>query len=623
MESKIISSHVYFYKNGMNKRNWAYNLTSHTAILAASLIGSDTGYTLARPLALGAPFELSPADYFTVKEATYIKIINQIQSGASVTFETRCAFIDSFTWLTVGTVTVNYTLDDWYNFFLSGDYPQSALDGFVTRANISLIDSQNIIDLYNCMGSHVEIENIEEAQELEKDLNYGTTLPSGWKCYAVFYDTPYFMGDEVSGDSSNSNVNAYSYFSLDDLGAETVDGNAIIGMLITSKSGLPQAVYYGSFGAGNILMNFATPAGFNDSHILKVIEYQGYAPFTGFSIRKTSSGTNYILIQEESGVSISDYRKKHCANVYTITNGTELGNTYSLLKLKYSPIARSNFSTLKHGNGETYTKKTTYYEYLNDSLYKLSPEFLNIVIKYRGAEISTSLKNLRKNSLAYCYYGETADGESSYIKLRNQNIDFSDYNTAFGANTMIEAPLVSFDYQGYKNAKISGALGIGINTLQLVATTAQTFAGGGVNPTAAITAAGSAGGLVQNITEYKGIRKNTYNNNVLDISAERMANKENLLVIYQKPNSKNENIVAIDLERNGIGCYIDINTYLNSQQMQAYNAVKTGDLDVHGVPDNVAKNIKFAFENGVTLWTATNVGNKDVINYPIAQSIEL
>lgn len=57
--------------------------------------------------------------------------------------------------------------------------------------------------------------------------------------------------------------------------------------------------------------------------------------------------------------------------------------------------------------------------------------------------------------------------------------------------------------------------------------------------------------------------------------------------------------------------------------MQAYNAVKTGDLDVQGVPDNVAKNIKFAFENGVTLWTATNVGNKDVINYPIAQSIEL
>lgn len=57
--------------------------------------------------------------------------------------------------------------------------------------------------------------------------------------------------------------------------------------------------------------------------------------------------------------------------------------------------------------------------------------------------------------------------------------------------------------------------------------------------------------------------------------------------------------------------------------MQAYNAVKTGELDVNGVPDNVAKNIKSAFENGVTLWTATNVGNKDVINYPIAQSIEL
>ena len=182
MASKIISSHVYFYKNGMNKRNWAYNLTSHTAILAASFVGSETGYTLARPLALGAPFELSPADYFTVKEATYIKIINQIQSGTSVTSETRCAFIDSFTWLTVGTVTVNYTLDDWYNFFLSGDYPKSSLDGFVTRANIALIDSTNIIDLYNCMGSHVEIENIEEAQELEKDLNYGTTLPDGWKC---------------------------------------------------------------------------------------------------------------------------------------------------------------------------------------------------------------------------------------------------------------------------------------------------------------------------------------------------------------------------------------------------------------------------------------------------------
>jgi len=623
MNSKIISSHVYFYKTGMNKKNWAYNLTAHTAILEASFVGSETGYTLARPLALGAPFELSPADYFTVKEATYIKIINQIQSETAVTSETRCAFIDSFTWLTVGTVTVNYTLDDWYNFFLSGDYPKASLDGFVTRANIALIDTTNSIDLYNCMGSHVEIENIEEAQELEKDLNYGTTLPDGWKCYAVFYDTPYFMGDEVAGDSSNSNVNSYSYFSLDDLGAETVDGNAIIGMLITNESGLPKAVYYGSFGAGNILMNFATPAGFNDSHILKVIEYQGYAPFTGFSIGKTTSGENYIYVAQESGVSISDYRKKHCANVYTITGGGELGNTYSLLKLKYSPISRSNFSTLKHGNGEAYTRKTTYYEYLNDSLYKLSPEFLNIVIKYRGAEISTSLKNLRKNSLAYCYYGETADGESCYIKLRNQNIDFSDYNTAFGANTMIEVPAVSYDYQGYKNAKISGALGIGINTLQLIATTGQTFAGGGVNPTAAITAAGSAAGLVQNIVEYQAIRKNAYNNNVLDISAERIANKENLLVIYQKPNSKNENIVAIDLEHNGIGCYIDINTYFNTQQMQAYNAVKTGELDVNGVPDNIAKDIKSAFENGITLWTATNVGNKDVINYPIAQSIEL
>lgn len=117
------------------------------------------------------------------------------------------------------------------------------------------------------------------------------------------------MGDEVAGDSSNSNVNSYSYFSLDDLGAETVDGNAIIGMLITNESGSPRTVFYGSFAPGNILMNFATPSGFNDSHILKVIEYQGYAPFTGFSIGQTPSGENYIYVAQESGVSISDYRK--------------------------------------------------------------------------------------------------------------------------------------------------------------------------------------------------------------------------------------------------------------------------------------------------------------------------
>lgn len=626
MASKIISSHVYFYKNGMNKRNWAYNLTSHTAILAASLIGLDTGYTLARPLALGAPFELSPADYFTVKEATYIKIINQIQSGASVTSETRCAFIDSFTWLTVGTVTVNYTLDDWYNFFLSGDYSGASLDGFATQANIPLLTSDNKIDLSKSEGEYLGIA------ETETITDYGTptsteglgggTLPSDVVCYVIFYKN-------ILHGSTEVDITALNYYYQDIDGEQVANSGRKIGFIICQKSDIGIRAIPMSLGRAAASIN--TDAGsiyFTDSNIEKVIEFN-YFPIK--DIACTVIGAVGARTKAEiSAVEGSGYATflaaafLNAANLYESPTGKKY---YSIWCAPFAPWSKRKIYNV-YKNGDSFTKKTTYQEYISQSLYKLTNEFCKYNFIYQGAQIEISPKALNSGAEIIC--GVNSDGETVYINITDLLSGDYNQNAAFGDSAQKIIPASIVDYQVYRNAKITGALGIASSALGAVVGTVGGAAVGASKggPVGAVAAGGTAligGGLnlAGKIVQYKAIQKNQFNSSSNDNTEGKISGLENPILIQRRPGEWVADTVAKDLERNGAGCYIEINEYLFGCQMQSYNAIKTSDLDVHGIPDTAAQNIKSAFDNGVTLWTATNVGNKDVINYPLAQSIEL
>ena len=70
------------------------------------------------------PFTISVFDDENYKTATYLKIENTTTGTnvVSVT-ETRYGFINNMLELANGSFAVSYSLDDWANFILSGEYP--------------------------------------------------------------------------------------------------------------------------------------------------------------------------------------------------------------------------------------------------------------------------------------------------------------------------------------------------------------------------------------------------------------------------------------------------------------------------------------------------------------------
>ena len=185
------TSKITFYKVGLNDSNWAYDSAAFTRILDAGRLGSEL--TLSQPLAFGQPFNISVEDYeIWYKTATYLKIENTTTgTNVAAVTETRYGFINNMLELANGSYAVSYSLDDWANFILSGEYPGYNFDMEIERESLPLVlKNNNYYALKTGLQRYTDngiIKKVEKISDTPANANDITPLPAGIKCAVFFF----------------------------------------------------------------------------------------------------------------------------------------------------------------------------------------------------------------------------------------------------------------------------------------------------------------------------------------------------------------------------------------------------------------------------------------------------
>lgn len=627
-------STVYFYKTGLNERNFAYDKTAHNNILSLAQTeqGGEIKIILSAPLAFGQVFNIDVAQYLNVHLCTYIKIVNDYENG---TTQTRFAFINNFMSLANGNYAVSYELDDWTNFILSGEYNYH-IDGFTQRANIALCEkfNDNLKIKYDYANA-AEREPHNDVYEyitdyLEVRPIIGKKLPTGYKCAIIFLNAVQHAG--VPQDYAFTGTYT-DYDALMKIRRYLERNNSSICYTIIDPDGYTVPFLFDTVKiSGQSVNNVIVPpfkAGIiNNANIEKII-YFDYFPsndllpleyidnryYLRYATGKAyTSGTKQVAFATDNMSDIS-YTKDIISfpilgNMTVYLQGVGLSNFSP--QIRYKP----NFTPNEvYPNEEVIPEQTYYTAYLEKSLYKQVPQSQTLKAIYNGATVDLPINEITLYTEFIC--GISADGETAFIKTLNTKTQ-EDYNelTATAPNINIIDLAILRDYKSYKNAKNTGIAAITASAIGGVVSVGTSIASQNV--------AGVVGGLsgmaqgiitgaqrLQGLTPIKQVQANNdYSTTVaMDLTGFKIQ-----VVKTEKAQRKQE---IINFEKNGIIAVVEINEYLSTQRMRAFNAIQTSDLDIHGIPQQAARRISETFAAGVTLWTAPDVGNKDVINYPL------
>lgn len=627
-------STVYFYKTGLNERNFAYDKTAHNNILALAQTeqGGEIKIILSAPLAFGQVFNIDVAQYLNVYLCTYIKIVNNYENG---TTETRFAFINNFMSLANGNYAVSYELDDWANFILSGNYNYH-IEGFTQRANIALCDNLgDVLKIKYDYANAAEREPHNNIYEYLTDYGQetpinGQSLPQGYKCAIIFLNAVQhagvpqdyaFTGTYTDYDVSmqrqrklernNSNI----CYAIIDPNGKTVpflfDNVTILGQNVRdvatppvlagqiNNANIEKIIYFDYFPSSDHL-----PLEYiNNRYYLRYERGQAYV-----------SGITQVAFANDNMTDISYRRDIYeypiIGNITVYLQGVGLTNFSP--QIRYKP----NFTAYKIYPSETLiAKQSSYAAYLENSLYLQVPQAQTLKAIYNGATVDLPINEITTNT--EFVGGISADGETAFIKTLKTKTQ-KDYNemTATAPNINIIDLAILRDYKAYKNAKNTGIAAITASTIGGVvsvgtAAASQNVAGvvGGLS---ALTQGIISGAQrLQGLTPIKQVQSN---NDFSTTAAMDLTGFKIQVVKTEKAQQKQE---IINFEKNGILAVVEFNEYLNTQRMQAFNAIQTSDLDIHGIPQQAARRISETFAAGVTLWTAPDVGNKDVVNYPL------
>lgn len=619
------TSKITFYKVGLNDSNWAYDSAAFTRILNAGRLGSEE--TLAQPLAFGQPFNISVFEYETYKTATYLKIVNTTtrQNGDAVTV-TRYGFINNMLEMANGNYAVSYSLDDWANFILSGEYTGYEFDMEVERESLPLVSQT---DKYNALATGLQrytdngivkyVEKIPDAPVNENDI---TILPAGIKCAVFFFSKNYFKGKESEYYFNGS----YTYYnSLKE--RKTISRiNSSIGFMLFYASDYafqqgvtPTPETYSEINNSIVATNLITDSAGTKQNLWREIEFY-YSNINAPGIDKVLI-FDYIPFRS-SGITV-EYNTKSplYGNLYTLnisgseasymladigakkTSETNIKYFYARAIVNFSPFTNVDLSSLivsdiKY-NGESVTPA--------NSLIETTPPLKRVEIRNGAAKIDIPLELVTESSGAY--FGVSGDGETCFIKL--YGIDgYTDEQTATAQNSNIENIAIKNDYLSYKNAKISGAIGI---TAQAGATGAALVSSITTGNVAGIVGTiGAAGQIFDRVNAQKmlsPVKQATIVNDQSMMFVTMQNNKE--VITYTAPdiwlNAAKQDILyngfAVAYIRNGL-----------PPQMEAFNAIKCSYCEIHGLNQQAARRIADSFVAGVTLWTSSDVGNKNQRN---------
>lgn len=670
------TSTIYFYAVGLNEQNLAFNKTAFENILAAGKFidgeSNERSITLNQPVAFGTSFQISAANYSIFKSATYIKIVN-----VDTNTETRFGFINNFLELANGNFSVSYTLDDYTNFILyaseMGVSPH--IDGFVERANVPLISRDN--GQYKLNTRQVPLTGKRQSKGIKTFFNTAhqfigvdRALPDGWSCQIYSIDIPKFDGVSHNSAHAHGYVCDYNYKNDTFYLIERLNSNLYIELY--DEDGWSVPIVYND-GSNNV--RFTQDILFDttnhrvkwdemkahkitdpdDSSILKIMRVD-YLPAIEAYYNNTSIIEPYWSTDQQNYSNIfqiktiaelfpqySDYDgaqskvlfvnkqldKYNCADIYTKEQNSVPASEYYCKAVGISMFAnvlKFDLTPYVIAENDIIVKQTNITAYYNNSLYKNIDETRQIKIKYLTAEIEIPQAQYIKDNKIYVEF--SGDLETIVIKYDNADLPYryrSNSLAGTGQNTAFFDLVHVRDYKSYKNAKITGAASLAAGTLSSLlsfgASAASVAAGNAAGVAGMFGSASSLGtNLINNLTKLQGLTPAQLSPANGDFTLTQiLSDNKNLdkllfeIDIYPPENMYN---IIRDLEENGALISMAFDDYIANCQMEAFNAVKCSYMEITGIPQQAARRIADAFIGGLTLWTATDVGNKKVINYP-------
>ena len=636
----MISTKINFYNVGLNERNLAYNYTALTAILAAGIIkegGQDFELSLTA-LPYGQIFNISATVYETVKSATYLKITNKDADDPNDTGAVRYGFINNFLQLANGNYSVSYTIDDWASFKLNPDSPYTLnLDGFTERANVPLYrteSGQKIIDTTQTpLSSNHDSVGQKYIFNYTRERARGVALPTGYKCAVYFINQPKYNGSpnpaadgRAYETSLTGNLLTLTDYDLKNKQFRTIPrNNTRLFYMVFDATGKNIALdamvivggaigYTNVFPAGQYTINEP-----NDESIEKIM-YFDYLP-TDTSLPLLygyNSARDAVMIYNQAASLSDDTLKQQIADIY------HTGNTYykAPILLNFAPCSVVNINSLpgrSYGLNEgTFLKATNLNDFYSRSLYQVTDEFREIKIKFLTAELKIPTEFLRVG--AKVYIGYSGDGETVTLKFLAGGTQPTDDNgfTATGQNINYFDLTIVRDFKAYKNAKITGAAGIAATAIGSIVALGASIGTSNV-PGMIGALSGGAQGLISQAKKMQGLTPEKSSPANGDYTLTQIINNNDLpLTIEFVEELPTRRAAAIKyLEEYGAAVSMPLAEYFTACQMQAFNAIKAAEIDVTGGPQQICRRIEEIFLGGVTLWTATDVGNKRVINYPV------
>ena len=663
----MINAEITFYNVGLSDKNLPYNRTALVNILAAGVItnGGQTYILRLTDLAFGTPFNIDEATYQIVASATYIEIYTKDENNQNDQY--RYCFINNFLRLANGNWAVSYTIDDWTSFYIGGQSGTSSpynihIDGFTERANVPLYErasaSQYTTD-YNkvpLMGQFTsgikKIEKITRRRNFSAQKPYAseTGLPPGYVCAVYFMSAPKFKGDPItflhSGKGQVYDIDAisgelryfprlnnYLYFMVYDQNGNSCGlfykANQNDQYYKTVPGNDPGRFSYGDPDDTSIdkIMFFdyipvKNTAKWNYGFQLLTYEYE----INGTTYHETVYGLTCGGYQDENE------RKRYCADLLYLDNN-EYGQ--ALYIDQFCPIEEynlpSNISVAAFGG----IYRNNYDDYLKYSPYRFINENRKYTIKILDTELDIPIEYLDTDTKIFlCYSG---DGETVIVKFYSPTLAAflaSNNFAATGQNVNYLDLAIQRDFKAYKNAKITGAAGIAATALGSITALGTSIASGNV---AGVVGAlsGGAQGIMSGVQKLQGLTPYKQSPASGDLTLTKMLSDEtnsqdehqneffdlfahtSMWFIYENlPNKLNDQKIR-DNEENGVAVLMSFDDYISGCQMEAFNALKMANVDVSGAPQQIARRIEEALLSGITLWTATDVGNKKVINYPL------
>ena len=633
----MINTTVLFYNVGLNEKNLAYNWNTLSRILAAGII-TDNGqaYELhLTALPFGQVFNISQDVYDKVKTATYIVIENTNPEKPNATPDARACFINNFLQLANGNWSVSYTIDDWASFYLNPDSPYNMhIDGFTERANVPLINANNeFLTTSMPLTGATNDKGMQFTQSLilrrpgNPSATHGKSLPQGYTCAVYFINNPKYNGTHSgAGQSAQGTVLDYDIKSAQF--REIPRNNSSIYYMVFDSDGYNVGIY----GKNNENDNYQeiVPRGKisiyepDDSTIEKIM-YFDFIPTDDNTA--WNNGFQQITYDGTTrwGIAVAGTTDNNLKlRLADITHGNDNVYYKALRISKFAPVMGANiadFSIIRQKS--IISKENQYQTYIDKSLYKNIDELRKIKLKFLTTEIEVPIFYL--NDFTTTIVTFSGDGETAILKLGQLEYPInlkSNIFSATGQNTAYFDLTLVRDFKAYKNAKITGAAGIASTAIGTITAFGASVASGNI-PGVVGALSGGAQGIIGGIQKLQGVTPSQQSpangdKTLTDITNDTTKTGQYLIYLIEEcPQGDLENQKAKDLEENGAAVAMAFDEYIDKCQMQAFNAIKMAIMDVTGAPQQICRRIEEIFLNGVTLWTATDVGNKKVINYPL------